>query len=177
MKLQSVTNQNGEATDFYVLLPECPGAPSKDVKLDRSSKPTKIVDERLRLEFDSWSGSALVEPWHCHCVTEPLRHDIENAQLTGCRFVPVVVYTTALFYEDYSEEDMLPTFYWMKVDGTLEIDDFSLSEEGYLVVSDQALEVVLLHPLEACEVEPYRKKEQPSKRTQRDPQSFRRGLY
>jgi hypothetical protein len=63
------------------------------------------------------------------------------AGITGAEYGEVEVSCSENFTELYPERN-LPPFVWLKVDGAEGADDFFIAEDGRLVVSERAWDVI-----------------------------------
>lgn len=141
---------------FFTLKPEVPGQIGHDTELDTSVHPPRIVDDKLHLAFDGFLGSSLIKVSPAFCVSQELKADIERAGLTGCSFDVVKITKSQLFHDIYPDGKDLPEFVWLKLEGVAGKDDFGRSESYRIVVSERALNLIKTHPLEECDIEPYR---------------------
>jgi hypothetical protein len=140
---------------FFSLDPECPGSLANDVDLDTSVHPPLVESETLHLEFNTWMESALVEVFPCYCVTRELKEAIEAMELSGCLFAPAKITKSDTFNQFYPAGRYVPAFDWLKVEGKAAREDFGVSKDHLLVVSERALALIKKHGLYECEVEPY----------------------
>ena len=139
---------------FKILNPEVPGEIGENSIIDYSIHPPKV--QKLHYVFDTWLGSDIVESFPCFLVTERLRKRIEDEILGGISFFDIEIATTERFKEFYPSR-VLPTFYWMKVDGIAGKDDFGLSENYRLVLSPKVLETLSSFTLKEADFEIYKK--------------------
>jgi hypothetical protein len=136
----------------FILEPEVAGGLGADTAMDSSVHPPMV--SALHYEFEGWLGDDLLETFPCFIVTERLKSALEDAGSTGCSFAPVKVTVSDSFAECYPDR-ALPQFYWLRVTGTPEKDDFSLASDHRLLVSDEALDVLRAFTIEHCEVLPW----------------------
>src|ERR1700730_5235489 len=121
---------------FFCLEPEVAGDWGDNIEVDRSVHPPIVT--KLQYHFDGWLGDALLESFPCFIVTESAKQRIESARLTGTTFAPVEV-TTSECFEELHPNKKLPTFAWLTVHGKRGSDDFGLTSDATLVVSERAL--------------------------------------
>jgi hypothetical protein len=138
--------------NFYTIKPEVAGNIANSEFIDRSARPPKI--NKLHYEFDGWSGDDIITSIATYIVTERLKSSLELEQLSGMKFEEVDTSTSDQFKELYGEKK-LPKFYWMKVTGALEKDDFSMSPKHRLIISAKALSVFNRYQIENAQVEAY----------------------
>lgn len=120
---------------FRYVEPEVAGGMGDKTVLDASSHPPLV--HRLHYQFDGWLGDDILETFPCYIVTERLKQGIEGHDLTGVIFDNVIVSRTKTFDKLYPGI-LLPEFYWLKVIGIPRKDDFSISEDYRMVISDEA---------------------------------------
>jgi uncharacterized repeat protein (TIGR02543 family) len=126
--------------NYYCIEPEVAGGWGKNTVFTRiPGKPTII--HKLHYQFDGWLGDELLTSTPCFIVTERLAQEIERARLTGIRFDTVEVTISEQFKELYPD-CKLPKFLWLKVEGKVDHDDFSITPDLQLVVSERALDLL-----------------------------------
>ncbi len=138
---------------FFQLEPEVAGGFGDNTVIeDTAARPLRI--QRLEYRFDGWLGDDLLETVGCFIATPPLAKAIQLAHSTGVDFADVEVSKSPEFEELYPNLQ-IPTFVWLKVFGKAGSDDFGLSKENKLVVSELAFNVLQLFALRHCEVAEY----------------------
>ena len=128
---------------YYGIEPEVAGGWGKNTVFDRIPGKGTFV-HKLHYVFDGWLGDELLESSACYIVTERLAHEIERAQLTGAQFHDVEISTSGE-YDDFQElhpDRQLPTFVWLKVEGSAGHDDFGIAPDLRLVVSEHVLDLL-----------------------------------
>jgi hypothetical protein len=124
----------------YAIEPEVAGGFGENTKIIRTpGKPFEVV--HLHYQFEGWLGDELLESTPCFIVSKSLANDLTRAQLTGFSFDDVEVTASKEFFERGGALE-LPQFLWLKVTGKIQSDDFSLSPELLLIVSERALKVL-----------------------------------
>jgi len=121
---------------YKIIEPEVPGGLGEQTIMDSTIHPPII--EKLHFEFQGWLGDDLIETFPCYLVTEKLRDGIVLTKLTGVSFDDVLISKSIEFDELYPNKK-LPTFFWMKVNGKLNVDDFTITEDFNLLISDKVL--------------------------------------
>jgi hypothetical protein len=116
--------------------------------MERYSPP---VVAHLHYEFQGWLGDELLESFPCFIASASLAASLESAGLSGYSLAPLEVSTSEEF-EDMQPGTELPDFVWLKVQGTAGIQDFGLSPEHLLVVSERTLAVLQRHRVANCVV-------------------------
>lgn len=125
--------------DYYVVEPEVAGGFGDRTIIDWSSGKMEV--KKLHYQFDGWLGDELLESTPCFIVSERLAHEIGLKQLTGVTFADVEVTVSDEFNELYPNQP-LPKFVWLKLEGEPEKDDFWLTSDLNLVVSERAILVL-----------------------------------
>lgn len=134
---------------FYRLEPEVAGGLGPDTVMDRSIAPPRV--ERLHYEFDGWSGDQLLESFPCFIVTESLAKEIGHMSPTGVELANVKITKSSQFEELYPGKS-LPEFRWLKIFGTPGRDDFGISGDYRLVVSERILNLLKRFGLSHCDI-------------------------
>jgi hypothetical protein len=137
---------------FYGLNPEIAGQLGDETVMDYSVVPYRVIS--LEYKFDSWLGDDLIAGFPVVIATHRLRQAIEEASLSGCSFAPMKVSRSEMFREFHGELE-LPVFWWMKLTGSQQADDFAESSrpEYSLVVSERALLCFKRFGFSHCRVE------------------------
>lgn len=135
---------------FHTLEPEVAGNLGQRTVADTSTHPPIV--SRLHYEFAGWLGDSLVESFPCYVITADLGERALRAGLTGFTLDAVEISTTPEF-EGLHPAVGLPSFLWLKVDGTAGTHDFAMSDDHCLVVSDRALRLLQEGRLDHCDVE------------------------
>lgn len=124
---------------YYIIEPEVAGNIADSDFIDRSARPPKI--SRLKYKFDGWLGDDMVESIMTFIITEKLKEKLETEILTGYEFDKVEVITSEQFEELYSDKN-LPDFVWLKIIGIAGKDDFGMSEDNDLVISEKVYKLL-----------------------------------
>ena len=132
-----------------MLNPEVAGGFGSKTKLDTSVHPPRVL--RLHYEIDAWLGDDLIQRFPCYLVTQRLWKRLEKVRPTGAHVKAVEVTMSPEFME-LNPAKALPEFLWLKVDGAPGRDDFGLTPDARLVVSDLVLEKMKAERLEQCNV-------------------------
>lgn len=125
---------------YYELEPEAAGGFGENsILADPYARPPRVT--RFHYEFDAWLGDPLLEAVACFIVEESLKGRILALNATGVSFGEVEVSTSEIF-EELDPGRKLPKFVWLQVSGKPGKDDFGLSSEHCLVVSQQILDLL-----------------------------------
>ena len=136
---------------YFFIEPEVAGGLGHHTILDSSTHPPKI--EKLHYTFDGWLGDVLLESFPCYIVTKSVGNKMLQADLTGFSFDKVETSASDEFAEFYPAR-VLPEFFWLKVTGKAEFDDFGVAEDLRLVISSRALELFQANGLENALIDP-----------------------
>lgn len=123
--------------------------------MDRSVHPPIVT--RLHLVFTDWLGDCLITSFPCFLISEQALQQLRKLPLTGYSTDTAEIEEGDLFDELFRESDpgaRLPRFLWLKVSGSPRRDDFGLSENGDLVISDRVLDVLRAVGLTVCDIAP-----------------------
>lgn len=134
---------------FYRLEPEVAGGLGPDTVMDRSMSPPRI--EKLHYVFDGWLDDGLLESFPCFIVTRPLANEIRQTRPTGVELANVEISKSPQFEELFPGKS-LPEFRWLKVFGTPGKDDFGISGDYRLVVSERILNLLKRFGLSHCDI-------------------------
>jgi hypothetical protein len=138
---------------FYRIEPEVGGGLGPRTVIDRGISPPRI--KRLHYIFDGWLGDALLESFPCFIITERLKSKLEDMDPTGGEFAEVEVTKSPEFEELYPNQS-LPQFFWLKITGNAGKDDFGLSQDNSLVVSERILNTMKNESLSHCHITEHR---------------------
>lgn len=137
---------------FSFVEPEVAGGWGRNTIADRSTIPVTV--KHLHYEFDGWLGDVLLESTPCFILTERAGIAVRQASLSGVEFQPVEVSVSETF-RDIHGDAALPTFERLTPCGQPGVDDFALSADLRLVLSDRAINVLKEHGLNHAELSPY----------------------
>lgn len=136
---------------FFSVEPEVAGGIGPRSELHRDGG--RLLVTRLNYQFDGWLGDALLETTPCFILTDAARRLIEAAELTGVGFSDVEISRSGIF-TDLHGDRRLPHFWWMIVHGRAEADDFGMSGDLMLIVSQQALATLRAAGIAHANIEP-----------------------
>ena len=137
---------------FWSLEPEVAGELGDGSMLDTSVHPPRVL--YLQYSFSGWLGDDLLEGFPCYIATDALAGAIRSERFTGVQLMPVDVVASDGFREMYPGRK-LPGFTRIEVRGEAGVDDFGLSDEHVLVVSDAVFRVLRKYTLAQCDVDEY----------------------
>ncbi|QQQ27178.1 hypothetical protein [Chryseobacterium indoltheticum] len=135
---------------YKLIEPEVAGSLGKETELDSSVFPPHV--KKLHYEFDGWLGDDILESFPCYIVTESLKEALENNKCTGISFHEVIISKSETFLEFYPDRE-LPEFYWAKISGEVYKDDFFITEENMLAISERAYIVLQKHNINNADIE------------------------
>lgn len=143
---------------YYLLDPEVVGnifGPGSDV--DVSVHPPRV--SRLDYEFDGWPDDDLITSFPCYIVSARLKDALASLKPTGCEFATAGVSKSEQFMELYPNRE-LPEFTWLKVKGRAGADDFGISGDYRLVVSERVMRCLRKFNMNNCIIKKYMPREQ-----------------
>lgn len=130
MKLIKMENK------YNYINPEVAGGFGEATKLDTSVHPPVIF--MLDYCFDGWLGDCILEAFPCYVITTEAKKSIEKVKLSGVIFDNVITSKPDIFKKLYPNKG-LPNIYWAKVIGIAGENDFGISDDLRLVISNNAL--------------------------------------
>lgn len=137
---------------FYFLEPEVAGGLGDGTVMDTTSHPPVV--SRLDYRFEGWLGDEILESFPCFIVTASLAQKLSISRLSGFSLAPVQVSKSEEFYDGHGHKKM-PEFVWLKVTGNARSDDFGMTEDRRLVVSENALAVLRTAQMEHADLESF----------------------
>ena len=137
-------------TGFSSLEPEVAGELGDDTVIDRSVHPPRV--SKLHYVFTGWLGDELLESFSCYIVTERVADALQSAGHAGYTFDAVELEVSDHFRELYPNRHV-PPFRWLRITGRAFVDDFGMSDEHLLIVSDRALAILRQFALNECDIE------------------------
>jgi hypothetical protein len=136
---------------YFKIEPEVAGGFGENTIIDNTKHPPII--SRLNYQFDGWSGDDILETFPCYIVTERLKNEIEKNKYSGCIFDDVEI-TKSQQFLDLFPYKKLPIFYWLKINGKPNYDDFWISEiDFFLIVSEKVVDILNKFSIENCDIE------------------------
>jgi len=133
---------------YYKINPEVVGGLGEETQMDEKYNPPKV--QILHFVFEGWLGDDLVEGYPCFLISENIKNKIQN--LTGFRIENAKVTPSEQFYLVHPNK-ILEKFFWLKIHGKAQEDDFGISEDFYLIVSEKALAILQTCNLHYADIE------------------------
>ena len=138
---------------FYSIEPEVAGHFGANSIVDISVRPPYVT--RFHFEMDGWMGDDIIETISTFIITERMKQLIDSSNITGYEIDTVEVTKSDQFLELYPSLK-IPVFWWLKITGRAGVDDFGLSTDNCLVISDRVLIAIQKNcRLDNCEVSAY----------------------
>ncbi len=129
-------------TKYYRVSPEAAGDIGELTEHDGTKRPPDCsTTHKLHHKFKSWRGDDIVGCNNFVLITESLKNIIESKSLSGFEIEDLVT-TKHEKFEKLQPETELPEFYWLRVTGHPTVDDFGMSYNDQLIVSEEALNVL-----------------------------------
>ena len=135
---------------YKLIEPEVAGGLGEKTEIDNSFFPPIV--KSLHYEFEGWLGDDILESFPCYIVTETLKKGIESERLTGVFFDDVIISKSETFKEFYPDKE-LPMFFWMKINGEVNNDDFFITEKNGLAISEQAYLLLSKYKIDNADIE------------------------
>jgi hypothetical protein len=126
---------------YYQIEPEVAGGWGKNTVFTQPPGKPWVV-HKLHYEFDGWLGDELLTSAPCFIGTERLALEIQGQRLTGVRFDKAEITTSDQFRELYPDQG-LPKFVWLRIEGSPRQNDFWMTSDLDLIVSERALDVLI----------------------------------
>jgi len=124
---------------YFQIEPDVAGGLGSQTVIDTSKIPPLV--SRLHYTFEAWFGDEILETFPCFIVTKALADDIMKERLSGVVFDNVIIDGSENFEALYPAT-VLPPFVWMKVEGRQREDDFFISLDRRLAVSEHAWRII-----------------------------------
>ncbi|MGL6313502.1 hypothetical protein [Vibrio sp. WXL103] len=131
---------------YYIIEPEVSGWLGPSTSLDKTQHPPSV--NNLEIVVDCWLGDSIIESFPCFLVTEDLANNIQKLNASGYQLDTAKIKVD----EDYVERKV-PAFKWLKITGQAKKDDFGLSNNFRLVVSERVLSLMQSHGLNNADIE------------------------
>ncbi|UCA59047.1 hypothetical protein KB553_18715 [Chryseobacterium rhizoplanae] len=135
---------------YKLLEPEVAGGLGEKTEMDNSFFPPLV--KQLNYEFEGWLGNDILESFPCYIVTERLKQGMESEGMTGIGFDDVLVTKSETFLELYPGKE-LPKFFWMKINGEADKDDFFITEKNTLAISARAYSLLKEYKIDQAAIE------------------------
>jgi hypothetical protein len=143
----------GATMRYFELEPEVGGFFGPASVADVTKRPPIV--STFNYEFDTWLGDPILEALCAYIVTDDLKDRLTAAGASGISFGPVEI-TKSDIFEGLQPDETLPAFSWLQVVGKPGSDDFGLSENFMLVVSERILELLKQAGMKHCTIVEYR---------------------
>lgn len=137
----------------YYIEPDVAGEIGSESILETKAHPPIV--HKLHFVFEGWLGDDIIETFPCFLVTEKLRKSLQQLGFSGIEFDDVKISKSATFREIYGDKT-LPKFVWAKITGNQSNnDDFFISQDHRLVVSDAAYAAISKFKIENAIIEDF----------------------
>ena len=135
---------------YFIVEPEVAGGLGEHTTIDRSMHPPVVF--KLHFQLDGWLGDDLLETFPCYIISDRLREQLDKTSFSGFR-ISEVEFSKSEEFEDHYPNKILPAFYWLKVFGKAGVDDFGVSKDFKLVISEAVLDVLKNFKIDNCDIE------------------------
>lgn len=126
---------------YRYIEPEVAGSLGDETIINTTVHPPFV--SQLHFVFNGWLGDDILETFPCYIISERLKNEILNSNLIGIAFKSLKV-TKSIQFKDLYPNLNLPDFYWAIINGKYDTDDFVISEDFRLIVSENAFKVLSL---------------------------------
>jgi hypothetical protein len=134
----------------YSLNFDVPGEIGEKTVLDYSFAPPKVIS--LHFVIKGWLGDDLVESFpNVFLVSEKLKNNLLESNLSGfeINFCEIEIDEQTYIFQPNL---ILPNLFWLKINGSSENDDFLISSDFCLTVSENALNLLKKFNLSHAEI-------------------------
>jgi len=137
---------------YFYVAPYVAGQMGENTILDTSVHPPVV--HRLHYVFDFWPDETLVRTFPCYVVMEEAKQRLLSMNATGIKFDEVEATMSEEFDEPWPSEEM-PKLSWLKVLGQAGRDDFGVTPDHRLVISERALDMLRELGIPYAGIEPF----------------------
>jgi hypothetical protein len=93
----------------------------------------------LHMNIEDWLGDDLLTCHPVFIVTEQLKTKLEKTNLSGFSFADMKQSFDEYFNDNFQLKTPVPNFYWLKINGQEDKDDFFISKDKNLMISETCL--------------------------------------
>jgi hypothetical protein len=138
---------------YFQIYPEVAGGWGKNTIVSNRDVHPPII-EKLDYQFEGWLGDDILETFPCYIISKALADAFNETNLAGFKLEEVEISLSETFIRLYGNK-ILPKFYWFKIIGNANSDDFFTINNHSLIISEKALEVMKLFNINNAEIEDY----------------------
>jgi hypothetical protein len=132
---------------FYIVRPEVPGGLGENTVMDHSGD--RVAVSHLDYAFEGWLGDELITAHPAFAATTALADRFKQAGLTGFHTRDMEV-TRSEDFDDLARGREIPPFTELVIDGTVRHDDLAIDSDNELVLSQDALDILMTtNPVDA----------------------------
>ncbi|PCJ21244.1 MAG: hypothetical protein COB02_01275 [Candidatus Cloacimonadota bacterium] len=135
---------------YYIIEPEVSISLGEGSVLSTATHPPTI--EKLDLIFEGWLGDDILETFPCFFVTEKLKRLIQFNNLSQVEFEEISIIKSDALLE-FNIQKKIPKIYLLKISGEAKINDFGVSKDNLLIVSELCLKVLKQSNVNHCDIE------------------------
>lgn len=129
--------------NYFLVEPEVMVDLGDDTVFDETDSANGTI-KFLHIELESWGGDDLLTNHPIFVVTEQLKIGLEQTDFTGFTFDTMKITKGEYFDNGYDLDKPVPNFYWMKINGEPDIDDFVI-KDCELYISSRVLEYLKMN--------------------------------
>lgn len=138
---------------YFYVNPPAAGDPDGDNTVGNFAVRPPVIT-KLNFILLYWPGDVLIVGYTCYLTTVSAMEHVKAEKLTGASFDQVEI-TTSEDIEDLCPDVKLPELVWMKIGGKPGRDDFGISKNMTLVMSERALKLFQRLGIPHAEIEDF----------------------
>jgi hypothetical protein len=139
---------------YYSVEPEVPGGDYIDRSVLEHRPPRYPRVLHLHCVFEAWLGDELVAFHPCYLVTRRLATELSSLGLSGFAIREAEIELARFTARDHAHD--FPAFVWLDVPGVPGKDDFGLTDDASLIVSEAALACLRAATIRHCSIADYK---------------------
>ena len=136
---------------FYKISTQAPAQMGKRTILDKENTPWKV--RKLHAIFDVWSDDDLLKTSPCYYVSERLFRALSSSSLSGFELNTELDTDISLTFKNLYPNKTIPKFILLNIVGNAGVNDFGLTEDMDLVLSEAAVEILRKYNTSETEIE------------------------
>ncbi len=138
--------------EYFELEPEVAGELGEKTIIDTTTHPPIVG--KLEFIFTGWLGDDIIECFPVFLVSERLKKLLQTTSLSGFTIEECDINISEKMRE-LKPSTNPGQFFWLKVYGKSNLEDFFISSDNMLIVSSKALEILNQVRIENCLIEEY----------------------
>jgi hypothetical protein len=123
---------------YHIIQPEVIVGLGDKTEFEEKTPPFLTL-KRLHINLEDWLGDDLMECHPAYIVTEALKVALEKSDFSGFTFENMEVTKDEYFNDNYHQKKPLSKFYWMKIAGKIDVDDFFIGDAKSLLANEDLI--------------------------------------